>query len=164
MSSIATSFSMNGVMRGVAMRSAAGRRAASPASWYRIRFADNAYALFRRRSPFPLAARATIPAPRPRRTRTLRRLAIPAVAARTPNAAVDHGRRSRIYTAFAFDVDIVKVGRGWGDEVNALYTSAHRSMHRCRHRVRFAGAAAAEKQPAPIKIGRRQLCIARGKD
>src|SRR5262252_5923934 len=48
-------------------------------------------------APFPLAARATIPAPRPRRTRTLRRLAIPAVAATTPNAAVDHGRRSRIY-------------------------------------------------------------------
>src|SRR5262249_24074904 len=50
---------------------------------------------------------------------------------------------------FAFDVDIVKVGRGWGDEVNALYASSHRGMHRRRHRVRFAGAAAAEKQPAP---------------
>src|SRR5262249_25136564 len=55
----------------------------------------------------------------------------------------------REYTAFALDVDIVKVGRGWGDEVNALYPSAHRGMHRRRHRVRFAGAAAAEKQPAP---------------
>jgi hypothetical protein len=75
-------------------------------------------------------------------------LAIPAVAATTPNAAVDHGR-SREYTALAFDLDIVKVGRGWGDEVNALYPSAHRGMHRRRHRVRFAGAAAAEKQPAP---------------
>src|SRR5215471_8534155 len=37
-------------------------------------------------------------------------------------------------------------------------------MRRCRHRVRFAGAAAAEKQPAPRQVGRRQLCIARGKD
>src|SRR5215467_9296086 len=39
----------------------------------------------------------------------------------------------REYTALAFDVDIVKVGRGWGDEVNALYASAHRRMHRRRH-------------------------------
>src|SRR5215469_424746 len=70
----------------------------------------------------------------------------------------------REYTALAFDVDIVKVGRGWGDEVNALDASAHRSMHRLRHRVRFAGAAAAEKQPAPRQVGRWQLCIARGKD
>ena len=51
--------------------------------------------------------------------------------------------------ALAFDVDIVKVGRGWGDEVNALYPSANRGVHRRRHRVRLAGAAAAEKQPAP---------------
>src|SRR5262249_35698865 len=55
----------------------------------------------------------------------------------------------REYAALAFDVAIVNVGRGWGDEVNALYASAHRGMHRRRHRVRFAGAAAAEKQPAP---------------
>src|SRR5215469_9021741 len=55
----------------------------------------------------------------------------------------------REYTALAFDVDIVKVGRGWGNEVNALYPSAYRSMHRCRHGVRLAGAAAAEKYPAP---------------
>ena len=41
----------------------------------------------------------------------------------------------REYTAFAFDVDIVKVGRGWGDEVNALNASAHRGMHRRGHRV-----------------------------
>src|SRR5262249_31122761 len=68
------------------------------------------------------------------------------------------------YTALAFDVDIMKVGRGWGDEVNALYASAPRGMPRCRHGVRFAGAATAEKQPAPRKVGRRQLCIARGKD
>jgi hypothetical protein len=34
-----------------------------------------------------------------------------------------------------FDVDVVKVGRGWGDKVNALYTSAHRGMHRRGHRV-----------------------------
>src|SRR5215469_2613527 len=66
-----------------------------------------------------------------------------------------HPARARVaaagreYTAFAFDVDIVKVGRGWGDEVNALYASAHRGMHRRRHRVRFTGAATAEKQPAP---------------
>src|SRR5262249_39951717 len=39
----------------------------------------------------------------------------------------------REYTALAFDVDIVKVSRGWGDEVNALYSSAHRGMHRRRH-------------------------------
>src|SRR6516164_3548354 len=39
----------------------------------------------------------------------------------------------REYTALAFDVDIVKVGRGWGDEVNALYASAHRGMHCRRH-------------------------------
>src|SRR6516164_11168320 len=55
----------------------------------------------------------------------------------------------RKYTALAFDVDIVKVGRGWGNKVDALDASAHRGMHRCRHRVRLAGAAAAEKQPAP---------------
>src|SRR5262249_37413694 len=35
----------------------------------------------------------------------------------------------------AFDVDVVKVGRGWGDEVNARYTGAHRGMHRRGHRV-----------------------------
>jgi hypothetical protein len=52
-------------------------------------------------------------------------------------------------STLAFDVDIVKVGRGWGDEVNTLYAGAHRRMHRCRHRVRFACAAPAEKQPAP---------------
>src|SRR5262249_46710254 len=50
---------------------------------------------------------------------------------------------------FAFDVDVVKVGGGWGDEVNALYPSAHCHVYRCRHRVRLAGAAAAEEQPAP---------------
>jgi hypothetical protein len=32
----------------------------------------------------------------------------------------------------------MKVGRGWGDEVNARYPGAHRGMHRRRHRVRFA--------------------------
>jgi hypothetical protein len=47
--------------------------------------------------PIELMGRATIPALRPRRKRTLRRLAIPAAAATIPNAAVDHGRRSRIY-------------------------------------------------------------------
>ena len=45
--------------------------------------------------------------------------AIPAVAARTPNATVEHGRRCE-YATFAFDVDVVKFGRSWGDEVNAL--------------------------------------------
>src|SRR5262249_49237638 len=51
--------------------------------------------------------------------------------------------------ALALDVDVMEVGRCWSDEVDARYTSAHRGMHRRRHRVRFAGTATAEKQPAP---------------
>jgi hypothetical protein len=35
----------------------------------------------------------------------------------------------REYTALAFDVDIVKVGRGWGDEVDAAL---------CQHAPRYA--------------------------
>src|SRR5215475_1248886 len=115
-SSIATSLFMNGVVRGVvAMRTRGRSPSRKPGIWYRTRFADNAYALFRRRSPFPLAARATIPVLRPRRTRTLRRLATRGHPTRPRITAA-----GREYAALAFDVDVVKVGRGWGDEVKAL--------------------------------------------
>ena len=58
--------------------------------------------------------------------------------------------------------DALKVGRGWGDEVNALYASAHRGMHCRRYRVRFAGAAAAHAARGR-KRSRRSLASIRSK-
>src|SRR5262249_56756290 len=47
--------------------------------------------------------------------------------------------------ALTFYIDVVKVGRGWRNKVDALDAGTHCGMHCSRHRVRFASAAAAEK-------------------
>src|SRR5499433_789602 len=40
---------------------------------------------------------------------------------------------SREDTGLAFNIDVVKVRRGWSNEMDALYASAHRGMHRRQH-------------------------------
>src|SRR5215831_8472796 len=129
MSSIATSPFMNGVVRGMVAMRTRGRSLTHTRYFvddhhFRLRPAQR-FRLFAREEHAHCAVGPFQPSPRGHPTR-------PRITA-----------AGREYTALAFDVDIVKVGRGWGDEVNALYASAHRSMNRCRHRVRFAGAAAA---------------------
>src|SRR5215475_9549958 len=124
MSSIATSLFMNGVVRGVVAMRTRGR---SPSRKPSIMVSNNALLIthtryfvddhhFRLRPAqrFRLLARKEHahcavwpfqPSPRGHPTR-------PWIMA-----------AGREYTALAFDVDIVKIGRSWGDEVTAPYTS-----------------------------------------
>src|SRR5262249_35652563 len=66
-----------------------------------------------------------------------------------------HPTRARVAAAgredaaLTFDIGVMKVGRGWRNKVDAFDADADRRVHGRGHRVRFAGAAAAEKQPAP---------------
>src|SRR5215831_5940586 len=125
MSSIATSPFMNGVVRGMVAMRTRGRSLTHTRYFvddHHFRFRPTQrFRLFAREEHAHRAVRPFQPPPRRHPTR-------PRITA-----------AGREYAAPAFDIDIVKVGRGWSDEVNALYASAHRGMHRRRHRMRFAG-------------------------